>query len=264
MLSSEESKDVATLQNEVTHFKQKVQSLGFQNAQLKKLLNEDKRFSVAYSVESEGNYSTNTRQNRLTVDGSLTNPIKLHSKKESQAESQEQRLEEASSMIKRLLETDGQSEVPIYSKELDRKLDRLNLPEEEKASLKSIVVKLEEKNMILNSKVGDMKLLIEEMMSQFRELVSRDYIELQKIRKEIAKNELGMGSQNSSPHKTSYFKNFKTEFSTRNKRLSEDSAHLSNNLNISQTGSGQNVDIVNLVSVYHAENKRLKTELGSL
>lgn len=167
-------------------------------------------------------------------------------------------------MIKRLLEVDEEEDIHRVSEVIDQKLDRMNLLEEDKDYLKSLIVKLEEKNMILNSKFRDMKLVIQEMMSQFKELVSTDYIELQKIRKEIAKNEFGLTSQNSSPHKTSYFKNFKPDFANRSKRLSEDSAQLSNNLNISQTGSGQNVDIFNLVSVYHSENKRLKNELGSL
>ena len=79
--------------------------------------------------------------------------------------------------MRRLIDYD-EEEVPKYSLILSEKLQHLDIMEEDKVDLRSIVRKLEEKNMILCSKLGDMKLLIEEMMSQFRELVSKDYIEL--------------------------------------------------------------------------------------
>lgn len=102
----------------------------------------------------------------------------------SQKMTREQKFKRANSLLRRLIEFE-EEELPKFSEILEDRLENMNLMEEDKVDLKTIVRKLEEKNMILSSKVGDMKLLIEEMMSQFRELVSKDYIELQKIRKEM-------------------------------------------------------------------------------
>lgn len=208
IIADTDTSDIEQLKQEVLQFKQKAQSLRFENEQLQKLLTESKEVSCA---NSSVHINSNLSQRSIEV----ASPQKS---KKSNAYSAFFSPQRAEGMFKQMFDIEYGDKL---IEEFDNRVTALNLRADISDDLREIVMKQEEKNLMLHSKLMDMRGLIEQMMKQFRDLVNRDYYELQKIHKEMVLKTL------------------------RDKDKEKKSAM-------------SRVDVLNLLSVYHSENNVLK------
>ena len=79
-------------------------------------------------------------------------------------------------VIKDFLELDSDEE---FNSMFSQQLKSFSLSSDVQRSLKKMFRKMEEKNIVLKSKMEDMKLLMSDMMANFKDLVSKDYEDLQ-------------------------------------------------------------------------------------
>lgn len=203
---TEDYSDIEQLRQEVLEFKQKTKSLRFENEKLQKMLSDPKVVSSRNS-----SVDMNSRFSQRSIEGASPS-------KKSHNYSAFFSPQRAEGMFKQMFDIDyGEKLIEKF----DQRVEEMNVKAEISDELREICVKQEEKNLMLHSKLMDMRGLIEQMMKQFRELVNKDYKELQKIHKEMVLKSL------------------------RDKDQEKKSAM-------------SRVDILNLLSVYHSENNFLK------
>jgi len=164
--------DLEKLQTEILDYREKAESLKFENERLQKLLVDSGTSSKYKSDISLGLESVFSESQTPSQHESPLQKRQPFSRKSVKSDS----------LIKNFLELEIEDELTQLFTE---KMKSLGLDSRSQSSLRTVFKKLEERNMVLKSKIREMKQLMADLMNNFKTLVSKDYEDLEYLQREI-------------------------------------------------------------------------------